>query len=196
MMRTVEHEPDGCSKRVRTRVRSSCFRWRICALHVQGRGEGREVRHGQRDPPASSSVEAKTMSKIRRRDTKLELRVRRELHRRGLRFRVDYGPAPGRPDIALTRATVSVFLDGCFWHGCPLHGTWPKSNTDWWKAKTGRTSSAMPGSANSLDRRDGSFSATGRMTTSTTSATKSSTCGGTSAGFRRFVVGHAKLMGS
>lgn len=93
---------------------------------------------GKGDPPASSPVVAKTMSKIRRRDTKLELRVRRELHRRGLRFRVDYGPAPGRPDIALTRAKVAVFLDGCFWHGCPLHGTWPKSNADWWKAKIGR----------------------------------------------------------
>ena len=151
---------------------------------------------GKGDPLTSSPVVANTMSEIRRRDTKLELRVRRELHRRGLRFRVDYGPAPGRPDIALTRAKVSVFLDGCFWHGCPLHGTWPKSNTDWWKAKTGRTSSAMPGSANSLKRRDGSFSATGRMTTSTTSATRSRTCGGTAAGFCRFVVGHAKLMGS
>lgn len=93
---------------------------------------------GKGDPPASSPVVAKTMSKIRRRDTRLELRVRRELHRRGLRFRVDYGPAPGRPDIALTRAKVAVFLDGCFWHGCPLHGTWPKSNADWWKAKIGR----------------------------------------------------------
>lgn len=93
---------------------------------------------GKGDPSASSPVVAKTMSKIRRRDTKLELRVRRELHRRGLRFRVDYGPAPGRPDIALTRAKVAVFLDGCFWHGCPLHGTWPKSNADWWKAKIGR----------------------------------------------------------
>lgn len=93
---------------------------------------------GKGDPPASSPAVAKTMSKIHRRDTKLELKVRRELHRRGLRFRVDFGAAPGRPDIAFTRAKVAVFLDGCFWHGCPLHGTWPKSNAEWWKAKIGR----------------------------------------------------------
>lgn len=93
---------------------------------------------GKTGPPASSPAVSKTMSKIRRRDTKLELKVRRELHRRGLRFRVDYAAVPGRPDIAFTRVMVAVFLDGCFWHGCPLHGTSPKSNADWWKAKITR----------------------------------------------------------
>lgn len=93
---------------------------------------------GKTGPPASSPAVSKTMSKIRRRDTKLELKVRRELHRRGLRFRVDYAAVPGRPDITFTRVMVAVFLDGCFWHGCPLHGTSPKSNADWWKAKITR----------------------------------------------------------
>ena len=93
---------------------------------------------GKTGPPRSSPAVSKTMSKIRRRDTKLELKVRRELHRRGLRFRVDYAAVPGRPDIAFTRVMVAVFLDGCFWHGCPLHGTSPKSNADWWKAKITR----------------------------------------------------------
>ena len=93
---------------------------------------------GKTGPPGSSPAVSKTMSKIRRRDTKLELKVRRELHRRGLRFRVDYAAVPGRPDIAFTRVMVAVFLDGCFWHGCPLHGTSPKSNADWWKAKITR----------------------------------------------------------
>lgn len=93
---------------------------------------------GKTGPPASSPAVSKTMSKIRRRDTKLELKVRRELHRRCLRFRVDYAAVPGRPDIAFTRVMVAVFLDGCFWHGCPLHGTSPKSNADWWKAKITR----------------------------------------------------------
>lgn len=93
---------------------------------------------GKTGPSASSPAVSKTMSKIRRRDTKLELKVRRELHRRGLRFRVDYAAVPGRPDIAFTRVMVAVFLDGCFWHGCPLHGTSPKSNADWWKTKMTR----------------------------------------------------------
>ena len=93
---------------------------------------------GRGNPPASSPAVAMAMSKNRRRDTKLELKVRRELHRRGLRFRVDYGAAPGRPDVAFTKVKVAVFLDGCFWHGCPLHGTSPKSNADWWKAKIER----------------------------------------------------------
>lgn len=78
------------------------------------------------------------MSAARRRDTKPEIDVRRILHRRGLRYRVAY-PVPGRPrrtiDVAFTRTMVAVFLDGCFWHGCPEHGTVPRANRDWWLAK-------------------------------------------------------------
>jgi DNA mismatch endonuclease (patch repair protein) len=64
--------------------------------------------------------------------------VRSELHRRGLRYRVDRAPIPGlrrRADIVFPRRRVAVFIDGCFWHGCPDHGTWPKANADWWRAK-------------------------------------------------------------
>jgi len=78
------------------------------------------------------------MSAARRRDTKPELDVRRILHARGLRYRVNY-PVPGLPrrtiDIAFTRLRVAVFLDGCFWHGCPEHGTQPRANSDWWLTK-------------------------------------------------------------
>ena len=42
---------------------------------------------------------------------------------------------PGRPDIALTRARVAVFVDGCFWHGCPVHAVAPKANAAWWRSK-------------------------------------------------------------
>ncbi len=56
----------------------------------------------------------------------------------GLRYRVTW-PVPGQRrrtiDIAFTRARVAVYIDGCFWHGCPLHGTMPRSNTAWWEAK-------------------------------------------------------------
>lgn len=78
------------------------------------------------------------MQATRRRDTPAELALRRELHARGFRYRVDYPPLENirrRADIVFTRAKVAVFVDGCFWHGCPEHGTWPKQNADWWREK-------------------------------------------------------------
>jgi DNA mismatch endonuclease, patch repair protein len=77
------------------------------------------------------------MTSQRQRDTKGELELRSLLHRRGLRFRV-HALLPGsrrRSDIVFARARVAVFVDGCFWHGCPEHGTWPKQNADWWREK-------------------------------------------------------------
>jgi DNA mismatch endonuclease (patch repair protein) len=77
------------------------------------------------------------MTSQRQRDTKREMELRSLLHRRGLRFRV-HALLPGlrrRSDIVFTRARVVVFVDGCFWHGCPEHGTWPKQNADWWRKK-------------------------------------------------------------
>lgn len=68
--------------------------------------------------------------------------LRRELHRRGLRYRVDVAPLQGlrrRADVVFTKRQVAVFVDGCFWHRCPLHGTVPKNNNAWWEAKLGRT---------------------------------------------------------
>lgn len=77
------------------------------------------------------------MKRQRRRDTTPELALRSALHALGLRFRVDYHlPDLGcRPDIAFTRAGVAVFVDGCFWHGCPEHGTQPRANAAWWRNK-------------------------------------------------------------
>lgn len=72
------------------------------------------------------------------RDTKPELKLRSALHARGYRFRVNYRPVAGlrrTADIAFTRWKLAVFVDGCFWHGCPQHGTWPKSNEAFWKQK-------------------------------------------------------------
>lgn len=81
------------------------------------------------------------MQANRRRDTAPELAVRRLLHARGLRFRVDYRLEKSlrtRADIVFTRRRVAVFIDGCFWHGCPLHATQPKSNADYWGPKLAR----------------------------------------------------------
>lgn len=74
----------------------------------------------------------------RGRDTKPELAIRRELHRTGLRYRVDFRPVPGlrtRPDIVFTRAHLAIYIDGCFWHGCPQHHTKAKSNGAYWRQK-------------------------------------------------------------
>lgn len=71
-------------------------------------------------------------------DTPAELELRRELHRRGLRFRKNYtvsGVTRSRPDVAFTRQRIAVFVDGCFWHSCPVHGTMPKANREWWREK-------------------------------------------------------------
>jgi DNA mismatch endonuclease (patch repair protein) len=78
----------------------------------------------------------------RRRDTSPERELRSALHRRGWRFRTDCriraGSRTTRPDIAFTRWKLAVFVDGCFWHGCPEHGVAPKSNTTYWSAKLAR----------------------------------------------------------
>ena len=79
------------------------------------------------------------MQAIRSRDTQPEMAVRRALHRLGLRYRVAIAPVPGlrrRADIVFTKARVAVFIDGCFWHGCPLHGrTTFNHNADYWPSK-------------------------------------------------------------
>ncbi|EWS82322.1 DNA mismatch repair protein [Brachybacterium phenoliresistens] len=95
-----------------------------------------------RPPPPSSENARRTMLANRRRDTSIELEVRRRLHAAGLRYRVDF-PADAsdrrrRADIVFTRARVAIFIDGCFWHGCPAHYVEPKSNTDYWRSKIAR----------------------------------------------------------
>jgi DNA mismatch endonuclease, patch repair protein len=78
------------------------------------------------------------MANVARRDTRPELEIRRELHARGLRYRVDVSPVPssrGRADILFRQARVAVYVDGCFWHSCPDHGILPKGNREWWREK-------------------------------------------------------------
>jgi DNA mismatch endonuclease (patch repair protein) len=78
------------------------------------------------------------MQRQGQRDTKPELALRRELHRRGRRFFVDRAPLKGlrrRADLVFPRRRVAVYVDGCFWHSCPAHGTRPRNNAEWWAAK-------------------------------------------------------------
>lgn len=78
------------------------------------------------------------MSRQQRSGTQCEMRVRRLLHGAGLRYRVDFRPFPEvrtRVDIGWKTIRLAVYIDGCFWHGCPEHFIAPKSNGEWWQTK-------------------------------------------------------------
>ncbi len=90
--------------------------------------------------PRPTSVAATNLMKGNRRtDTKPEVRLRSALHALGLRFRKDLPIRTPervvRPGIVFTRPRIAVFVDGCFWHGCPEHGTTPRANTEHWGPK-------------------------------------------------------------
>ncbi len=80
---------------------------------------------------------SENMSRIRSTNTKPELLLRKALWARGLRYRV-HSDLPGRPDLVFSQARAVVFVDGCFWHGCPLHYSAPKTRWDFWKDKLRR----------------------------------------------------------
>lgn len=89
-------------------------------------------------PSASSSAVSRRMSRQGVRDTAPELLLRRELHRRGLRYRVHRKPIASfkrTVDIAFPTERVAVVVHGCFWHACPKHATFPKANAEWWREK-------------------------------------------------------------
>nr|WP_267900939.1 very short patch repair endonuclease [Actinomadura craniellae] len=83
----------------------------------------------------------KSMRSNKGRDTKPELKLRRATHALGLRYRVSARPLPSlrrTADMLFTRAKVAVFLDGCFWHGCPTHHTKSATNAEYWAEKVRR----------------------------------------------------------
>jgi DNA mismatch endonuclease, patch repair protein len=87
---------------------------------------------------ASSAGVRRSMQGNRGRDTRPELALRKLLHARGLRYRVDMRPLKSlrrKADVVFTRQRVCVFVDGCFWHQCPDHATTPSTNRDYWTTK-------------------------------------------------------------
>lgn len=87
--------------------------------------------------PSSEAV-SRRMRATRGRDNDLERGVRRLLHSMGFRFALHkrvVTASRSRPDIVFPREKIAVFVDGCFWHACPIHGTLPKANRAWWKKK-------------------------------------------------------------
>lgn len=87
--------------------------------------------------PLNEVVRARFKSQ-RTRDTSPELAVRRLLHAAGFRYRVEVRADPdvrSKPDIVFRAVRVAVYIDGCFWHGCPEHFIPPKNNAEWWATK-------------------------------------------------------------
>ena len=91
-----------------------------------------------RRDPFTAEQRSETMRRIRRKDTKPELALRKELHRRGLRYRVDYANAPGRPDIAMIGRKLAIFVDGEFWHGKKHTAERYAEMTEYWRTKIAR----------------------------------------------------------
>jgi DNA mismatch endonuclease (patch repair protein) len=97
----------------------------------------------------SARERSKRMASVRQTDTSPEMRLRKALHRRGLRYRLNVRSLPGSPDIVLPRFRLAVFVHGCFWHqhdGCKS-ATTPKTNEEFWQRKfqrnKGRDSEAL-----------------------------------------------------
>ena len=77
------------------------------------------------------------MASVRTSGTAPEVKLRKELWKRGLRYRIK-SKLPGKPDILFPSCKLAIFVDGCFWHNCPVHGEIPKTNTSFWKKKIER----------------------------------------------------------
>jgi DNA mismatch endonuclease (patch repair protein) len=90
-------------------------------------------------PPGVESGRSANMRANRRRDTGPEMAVRRLIHSRGLRYRCDFrfnvGDTSVRPDLVFTKRRIAVFIDGCFWHACHIHGGRPQMNANYWTPK-------------------------------------------------------------
>ncbi|MDP9047894.1 MAG: DNA mismatch endonuclease Vsr [Bacteroidota bacterium] len=85
----------------------------------------------------SKETRSYNMSRIRSKDTKPEMLVRKFLHKNGFRYRLHVKDLPGKPDIVLPKYKTVIFIHGCFWHGhegCK-YATIPKTRTDWWQSK-------------------------------------------------------------
>ncbi len=93
-------------------------------------------------PSPTTPAVTRVMKANRKTGSKPEVLLRRALHAEGFRFRKNFELRPRglrvKPDIVFTRRRVVVFVDGCFWHVCPEHGTWPRANQGYWGAKLRR----------------------------------------------------------
>jgi DNA mismatch endonuclease (patch repair protein) len=110
-------------------------------LHPSPRNDGiadpRPAAH-RAESWATTPAIRRTMQGCRGRDTSSELSLRSAVHRLGLRYVVDVRPLPGirrKADLVFPRLRLAVFMDGCFWHGCPMHYTAPVAHAEFWNTK-------------------------------------------------------------
>lgn len=89
---------------------------------------------GERYDIMTPEQRSRLMARVKGTNTGPERRLRSALWRRGLRYRLG-ARLPGKPDLVFPRARLAVFVDGCFWHRCPLHATYPKTNRAFWEEK-------------------------------------------------------------
>lgn len=82
-------------------------------------------------------TKSEQMARVRSKDTEPEITLRKALWRAGVRYRLR-PTLPGTPDIAFLRQRIAIFVDGCFWHGCPEHYTRPVRNAEFWIGKVDR----------------------------------------------------------
>ncbi len=90
----------------------------------------------------SSERRSEIMSHIKSKNTSIELLVRKELFKRGYRYRINYKPLPGKPDIVFTKKKVVIYIHGCFWHGHEISCRYshvPQSRKEYWEEKIRRT---------------------------------------------------------
>lgn len=87
---------------------------------------------------STTELRRELMSRIKGRDTGPEIALRRMVWALGLRYRLQHRIGRTRPDLVFIGAKLAVFVDGCFWHGCPLHSTMPKHNSEFWEKKLRR----------------------------------------------------------
>lgn len=86
----------------------------------------------------SPKKRSQIMSKIKSKNTKLENKIISDLWKRGFRFRRNVASLTGKPDIAIKKYKIVIFIDSCFWHGCPQHCRMPSSNRTYWEKKIKR----------------------------------------------------------
>lgn len=130
----------GCSRRTCPSEAGTSERFRGCGYAHKVRAYAEIVGSSLAVSSwASSPGRRRNMQANRSQNTKPELEVRRALHRLGLRYRVGIAPESSlrrRADIVFTRTRIAVFIDGCFWHGCPVHGRSSfNHNAEYWPAK-------------------------------------------------------------
>lgn len=78
------------------------------------------------------------MSRVRSKDSKIEVNFRKTFWKAGFRYRKNSSKYFGKPDLILPKHKTAIFIDSCFWHNCPMHGYLPKSNLGYWRKKIER----------------------------------------------------------